>query len=215
MRVWKRDFFVFFLCVFMALYATLFTSNLGYTHRSVAAGGAQGYLYLILTLWVCVGATWVYRYILTCEKFSRKDTRILVFCYWVPLIITGAIHFFNSDYLVYAGAGFFLWLILFVFVYKFYMSSKYDELTWTMYFEEFVCYGSMDIFEKTIDLSHGITENPYWVAILKIWWSFGIKFFTPWILWHLILIFDIGRLYGNQDKDQGYQGYTGGGSVEK
>ena len=124
MRKFKRDYFVLILCVIMGLFATLFTSNLGYTHRSIAAGGSQGYLYLILTFWVCVGATWVYRYTLTCEKSSRMDTRVLAFCYWIPLIITGSIHFFNSDLLLFAGIGFFLWLILFIVVYKFYMNSK-------------------------------------------------------------------------------------------
>ena len=157
-----------------------------------------------MALLICAAAGWVHRYSLTCENYSRSDTRILNFAYWIPLIATGAIHFVDSDLLLYAGLAFFGWFAFFIVVFKFYMNCRYNELPWKAYLSEFVCYGAMDVFEKTIDLSHGVADNPIWVPVLKVWWSFSIKFFMPWILWHLVLIFDVGRLFGSQAEDQGY-----------
>ena len=30
---------------------------------------------------------------------------------------------------------------------------------------------------------------------MKIWWSFSIKFFIPWVLWHVLFLFDIAVIF--------------------
>ena len=77
------------------------------------------------------------------------------------------------------------------------MRREYDEkLSWEVYMKYFVGYGSMHIFEDTLQLSHELTVHPLWISALKYWWTFSIKFFIPWLLWQMLLIFDFGIIYG-------------------
>ena len=102
--------------------------------------------------------------------------------------------------MVVAGAVYFLCLISFIVAYKFFMDWRRvqfgEVLSWEIYLKYFVGYGSIHIFEDVLQLSHELTVNPIWVTALKYWWTFSIKFFIPWLLWQMLLIFDIGIIYG-------------------
>ena len=171
---------------------------------------------ICLVLMHCIGATWVYKYDLTCENFSRFSVRLLNICYWVPLIGTGYIHFVDYNLMLKTGAAFFVWLFFVIIVIKFIVDCERGEkISWHLYYTDFVCYGSMQLFENTLELSHEIVDHAYWIQVLKFWWSISIKYFIPFVLWQIFLIFDIGDAFGSdEDTDLSYSGYESKGETK-
>ena len=65
------------------------------------------------------------------------------------------------------------------------------SLSWGDYLKDFVCFGSTHLFTTTIELSHDIRDNVLSLNFLKLWFSFTIKYFIPWFLWQIIILFDV------------------------
>ena len=79
------------VCSLSAFFATFYTSNWGFTYRSVVNGGAQSTLIMFMTLFQAAGAGWFYRYQQTAKMYDRSSTRILFWSYWIPLVLTGVL----------------------------------------------------------------------------------------------------------------------------
>ena len=174
----------------------MYTFNVGYLHWNMA-DLAVPYLNTSLALMTCIGATWVYKFELTCRNFARKNTIALILGYWVPLIASGFVHFVDSNWLIWTFFALSAWLIVYLVVLKYVMISQgYIKNDNFFYFEEFVCYGAMSIFVDIVGLHHAIDDESTVSRIVKLWWGFSSKFFIPWILWHLLLLFDIGNYFG-------------------
>ena len=93
--------------------------------------------------------------------------------------------------MLYAFAIFAGWMIIFIIVFKFYLDkSSGRNMLWSDYFSDFVCYGSSKIFVDTIELSHGLADKAIVLNLLKTWFAFSIKYFMPFCLWHIIVLFD-------------------------
>ena len=191
----KRIVVVAFFIIVGAAFSTMYTSNVGYTHRQMA-GSSTDYHYALLAFFSFVGASWVNKFNQTCEKFSRKSTMALVLGYWIPLFATSFVHFVDSSLLMWAFVAMFGWLIVYFVLLKCYMNSKGFRLGNMHYFEEFLCYGAMPLFTDIVRLSHSIDNESRTVRALKLWWGFSSKFFIPWILWHLVLLLDVGAYFG-------------------
>ena len=101
----------------------MYTFNVGYLHWNMA-DLAVPYLNTSLALMTCIGATWVYRFKRTCEKFARKNTIALILGYWVPLIASGFVHFVDSNWLIWTFFALFAWLIVYLVVLKYIMISQ-------------------------------------------------------------------------------------------
>ena len=158
---------------------------------------------LFLALFSCIGATWVHKFVKTCERYSRVDTQIFCACYWIPLITTAFVHFWDSDLMIPVGIGFFLCWTVFVVLFKYIMDKKrkpfkVGPITWKLYIKDFVCFGSMHLFENTLELSSELTHQSSWQSAFKYWWAISIKFFAPWVLWQLIFMLDIGAIFGKR-----------------
>ena len=68
-------------------------------------------------------------------------------------------------------------------------------MNWKEYFDDYVFYGAIDLTD-TIDLSFEIGSKPFWVEPMRYWWSFSIKYFCPYILWHIFMYGLISDLQG-------------------
>ena len=138
----KRKYLVVVTCVLAVLNASVFTSNFGFTYRSILVK-SEGYCIITTALLQSVAGTWVYKYGKTCENFSRRGTRILCACYWTPLLLSCIIHFIDSRLIGYAAVIFLLWMILVVFSLKFFLDwNAPAKFSWGVYLTDFVCYGS-------------------------------------------------------------------------
>ena len=51
----------------------------------------------MLAIFHCIGAGWFYKFRFTCEEYGRAWVQRLCFCYWVPIILSGIIHFADPD----------------------------------------------------------------------------------------------------------------------
>ena len=201
-RVIRRPYFVFFICVISALSASMYTSNTGYTHQNAASGDPVFYLIVFLAFFFSIGATWRYKYMKTCEKYSRFETRMLIACYWIPVVGTSFIHVIDSKQMILVGGAFFLYWALFIVGFKFYMdwtrrNRENEKTSWSVYLTDFVLYGSMHIFGGLI----GLSASAYYLTVLKYWWSFSLKFFMPWVLVQLFCIFFIDEIGLNSAHD--------------
>ena len=191
----KRKYILLFYCILIVLGASMYTSNVGFIHRSMADGGILGYLLNVSCLTHCIAASWVHKFQEACENFGRRATIILIVCYWVPIVISGVLHLLEPNWMLYTAPVIAVWMILVIIFLKFYTDYTNGKSELKNYLEEFVCYGSLNLFVKVLDLSHEITEETFLIRAAKVWWGFSLKFFIPWALTQVIVnwnLFDGG-----------------------
>ena len=66
------------------------------------------------------------------------------------------------------------------------MSQNSQKLTWKIFIEEFVFYGTYELTD-TLEFEYEISHMPSWMEPMKQWWSLSIKYFSPWILVQLLM----------------------------
>ena len=100
------------------------------------------YMFILLAFCHVIGATWVHKFHRTAELYSRKATVLLAVCYFIPLLVTGLVHYIDSSYMVYTAIGLFIWMVLAVIALKFLINHETGRnVPKGEYLFNFVCYG--------------------------------------------------------------------------
>ena len=60
-------------------------------------------------------------------------------------------------------------------------------MNWGEYMTDYVFYGAHDLTDTIFDLSYALLNKPFWVEPMRYWWSFSVKYFCPYILWHIFM----------------------------
>ena len=143
-------------------------------------------------------------------KKTRKWVTVLILSYWIPLILSGLIHLYDSRKFLLSIGVFWAIQLVCIILFKFLMDcDKVRDNSWVPFIEDFVLYGTFDLAGDILMLSHELTDRVAGSWLMKLWWSFSIKYNIALILWHMI-VFNLAdhvglggdRLWGSRDAQE-------------
>lgn len=171
------------LCALGACFSTVFCFNWGFTYFDTVDHYLAVYFMLLLGIFQCFGAGWVYDMDKTIEKSSKTSVWILFGGYWGSTVLMGILSLFAFP----NGAIWGMianWVIIFIFAAISYFTSGQNPQIW---YEKVFLYGVRKLARGMTSLEHDKFKAPWWRGPFELWWGFSIKYFIPWAIWFLLM----------------------------
>lgn len=182
------------LCVIGLGMSTIFCSNWGFTYLDVVDHYLSAYLMLLLGIFQCLAAGWVFEFDESCERIRPSSLYTMTIGYWILTLLMTITPFITSGWILIPV---FWVLLLIVLIVSFCMSgASFGE--WYRYA---LLGGVGKICKAVCRLSYSEgKDSAWWDGIFTFWWGFSIKFFCPWAIYTLLVLgtnADLTKFYGD------------------
>jgi len=182
------------VCGVSYIFSCLFCFSWGFTYFDVADRYIAVYLLFLLGIAECFGAAWMFGFseLMEREENNQRSITLLLISYWGGLAIMGPVTIFmmgENNYIPYSpiwGVIFFWVILIMSWVVSFILMKKRNIKEW---YSNVLFYGAYQLAVECVKRSdETLSGDSYWWSSLFIgWWSFSIKYFVPFAVWHLML----------------------------
>lgn len=193
------------LCGLGAVLSILFCFNWGNTLLDVCDHYVNVYLMLMMGVFECLGAAWVYDMENSIAKGGKTSFYILFIGFWAPLVIISILTFALMDDKWLIGFLVFIGIEIVVAIVSFFTSGlSYKEWHVNVAFS-----GALRLSRTMTKLSKekDDTERHLWEDLYDIWFSMSLKYISPSLLVFLLASTTVSNI-----KDA-YGGYHAGWQV--
>lgn len=200
-----RHYGALLLCVVGAIFSIFFCFNWGFTLFDVVDHYVNVYLMLLMGVFECLGAAWVYEMPAAIAASTKNSVYILFIGFWAPLVILAILSFATFEKYWYWGLiGFVILQIVIVIV-----SWLLSGLSYKKWHEEVGLYGALRLSRTMTSLSKEKDDKTrhWWETLFDLWFSISLKYITP-----TMLVFLLASKFVSNIKDA-YGGYHAGWQV--
>jgi hypothetical protein len=177
-----RKLIALILCAAGSVFSFIFCFNWGFTYFDVVDHYLSVYLLLLLGVFQCFGAAWIYDFENACNDSKKSTITVLFVLFWVPLFVLSFLSVFAfPDQGLWAMLAF--WIIQ---VISWIIAGLTSGLGCGDFYRKVMMYGIYKLGTAIAIPSCTNGKKACWVEPFIFWWGFCIKYFFPFAVTWLL-----------------------------
>ena len=198
-----------FLCVAGMAMSTIFCFNWGFTYFDVVDHYLAVYLMLLLGVFQCFGAGWVWRFDEAVAAGGKTAVYVNFFGYWGVTLLLGILAYFAFPTFSWVSMPVFWAIQIIVWLVSFFTSkdAQGNRCRFVDWYDLVFLSGVRHLARSMTKLSKDDDkkdEFPWWEDAFEFWWGFSVKYFIPWALWWLLMLTLQADVTGSAANGNGY-----------
>lgn len=189
-----RKLTAFIVCFVSYLFSIAFCFSFGFTYFDVIDRYIAVYLLFLLAIAECFGAAWMFGRAELIAKGDNESAPIMILSlsYWIGLGVMGPVTVFlmGEKGLIPISPMWgilIFWIIVVTGMVGSYMAQRKKDFN--KWYTNVLFYGAYQLAVEVVRRSdEAMSADKFWWAPYFIaWWSFSIKYFVPFAVWHLMM----------------------------